>query len=108
MCSDDGTIRPFSHQPSHSLRNVYLSTLVFAYQVLPPGEKKTQKVAIGDSSGVLQCFSIKKGEVNVSFKTLPSSLKISSISLGRSAKQRDKIFVAAGNTVGMLPQMGIG
>jgi Bardet-Biedl syndrome 7 protein len=39
--------------------------------VLPPGEKKTQKVAVGDCSGVVQCLSVKKGEVALSFKTMP-------------------------------------
>ncbi len=43
-------------------------------QVLPlTEEKKTQKVAAGDLSGVVQCFSVKKGEFNVAFKTLPSA-----------------------------------
>lgn len=45
-------------------------------QVLPPGEKKTQKVAVGDCSGVIQCFSIKRGDVALSFKTMPSSQKV--------------------------------
>jgi hypothetical protein len=44
-------------------------------QVLPPGEKKTQKVAVGDLTGVLQCISIKKGDVSTAFKTLPSQAK---------------------------------
>lgn len=47
-----------------------------ALQVLPPGENKTQKVAVGDMSGVVQCFSVKKGEVVVSFKTLPGPQKV--------------------------------
>jgi hypothetical protein len=44
-------------------------------QVLPPGEKKTQKVAVGDLTGVLQCISIKKGDVSTAFKTLPNQAK---------------------------------
>jgi ATP sulfurylase len=44
--------------------------------VLPPGENKTQKVAVGDLSGVIQCFSVKKGEVVLAFKTLPSPHKV--------------------------------
>jgi Bardet-Biedl syndrome 7 protein len=36
-------------------------------------EKKTQKVAVGDLSGVVQCFSVKKTEFAVAFKTLPSA-----------------------------------
>lgn len=47
-----------------------------AVQVLPPGENKTQKVAVGDLSGVVQVFSVKRGEVVLSFKTLPSPLKV--------------------------------
>ena len=41
-------------------------------QVMPLGHNKQQKVAVGDSSGVIQCFSLKKGEVVVAFKTLPT------------------------------------
>eukprot|EP00882_Tetradesmus_deserticola_P032851 GHRQ01037474.1.p1 GENE.GHRQ01037474.1~~GHRQ01037474.1.p1 ORF type:complete len:156 (+),score=21.45 GHRQ01037474.1:730-1197(+) len=43
--------------------------------VLPPGENKTQKVAVGDLSGAVQCFCVKKGEVALTFKTLPSPQK---------------------------------
>lgn len=43
-------------------------------QVLPLGEeKKTQKVALGDLTGVVQCFSVKKSEIATAFKTLPVS-----------------------------------
>lgn len=44
--------------------------------MLPPGLNKTQKVVVGDQSGVLQCFSIKKGELALSFKTLPSDKQV--------------------------------
>ena len=46
-------------------------------QVLPFGEeKRTQKVAAGDQSGIVQCFSVKKGEIGLAFKTLPNSAKV--------------------------------
>jgi hypothetical protein len=67
--------------------------------VLPPGEHKTQKVVVGDQTGVVQCFSLRKGELALAFKSLPCAHRVSSLCLGRGAKQRDKIFVAAGNTV---------
>jgi hypothetical protein len=44
--------------------------------VLPPGEKKTQKVAVGDLTGVLQCISVKKGDISIAFKTLPNQSKV--------------------------------
>eukprot|EP00198_Chlamydomonas_reinhardtii_P000372 XP_001689707.1 bardet-biedl syndrome 7 protein [Chlamydomonas reinhardtii] len=85
-------------------------------------EKKTQKVAAGDMSGVVQCFSVKKGEFNVAFKTLPSAANkasgghpgtgrllrrrlhqglrlVTSLVLGKGKSQKDKIFVAAGNQI---------
>ncbi|MEW5302522.1 MAG: hypothetical protein WDW36_005300 [Sanguina aurantia] len=67
--------------------------------VLPISDaKKNQKVAVGDLSGVLQVFSIKRGELAIAFKTLPSA-KITSLTLGRGRSQRDKIFIAAGETI---------
>lgn len=56
-------------------------------QVLPPGENKTQKVAVGDLSGVVQCFSVKKGEVTLSFKTLPCQDKVACEALPMPLKQ---------------------
>ena len=47
-----------------------------ALRVLPPGEKKTQQVVVGDSTGVVQCFSVKKGEVALAFKTVPGPQKV--------------------------------
>ena len=69
-------------------------------QVLPQGQNRQQKVAVGDSAGVVQCVSVKKGEVSVSFKTLPTGQKVSHVTLGRGQLiQRDKIFVAQGQAV---------
>lgn len=64
--------------------------------VLPIGEKKIQKVAVGDSSGVVQCFSVKRGEIASSFKTLPNNQRVSSVNLGRAKAQRDRIIIATG------------
>eukprot|EP00878_Enallax_costatus_P041546 GHUV01048354.1.p2 GENE.GHUV01048354.1~~GHUV01048354.1.p2 ORF type:complete len:125 (+),score=18.20 GHUV01048354.1:461-835(+) len=55
--------------------------------VLPPGENKTQKVVVGDLSGVVQCFSVKKGEVTLSFKTLPSQDKVQGLHLSWTRSQ---------------------
>ncbi|CAG9766610.1 unnamed protein product [Ceutorhynchus assimilis] len=61
--------------------------------------KEPQKVAIADSEGILQVFSVKKDDIQIHFKTLPgpkiSSLKIS----GTTGSSHDKVFIAAGNEV---------
>ncbi|GAX76228.1 hypothetical protein CEUSTIGMA_g3672.t1 [Chlamydomonas eustigma] len=75
--------------------------------VLPVGEdKKTQKVAVGDLSGVIQSFGVKKGEIGLQFKTLPSNQKVTSLSLGKGKLQRDRIFVAAGNNIVGISRKG--
>jgi hypothetical protein len=49
----------------------YLSQLTI--KVLPlEDDRKNQRVACGDLSGVVQCFSVKRGEVTTAFKTLPA------------------------------------
>ncbi len=69
-------------------------------QVLPQGQNRQQKLAVGDSAGVIQCVSVKKGEIVAAFKTLPTGQRVSHVTLGRGqAIQRDKIFVAQGQTV---------
>ena len=57
-------------------------------------------MAVGDISGVLQCFSLKRNDVVAAFKTLPSGSPVSHVTLGKGQTQRDKIFVASGHTVG--------
>ena len=69
-------------------------------QVLPQGQNRQQKIAVGDSAGVVQCVSVKKGEVVAAFKTLPTGQRVSHVTLGKGqAVQRDRIFVAQGQTV---------
>uniref|UniRef100_A0A0K8T3A0 Uncharacterized protein n=4 Tax=Lygus hesperus TaxID=30085 RepID=A0A0K8T3A0_LYGHE len=61
--------------------------------------KGVQKVAFGGSDGVVQAFSIKKGELQVAFKTLPGE-PISSLELGgATGGVKDKIFVSCKNEV---------
>lgn len=59
------------------------------------GLKGLNKVAVGGLDGVLQIFTINKGEVQVSFKTLPGD-PIRVLQLGGSSGMiQDKIFVAS-------------
>ncbi|CAG0915803.1 unnamed protein product [Notodromas monacha] len=62
-------------------------------------EKATQKVVVGDQDGVLQVFHVKKGEINIIFRTLPET-RINRVSLSGSAgNPQDKIFACYGSTV---------
>ena len=61
-------------------------------QVLPFGEeKRTQKVAVGDQSGVIQSFSVKKGEIGLVFKTLPTSNKVTLLHGGRIVEAKARL-----------------
>ncbi|XP_048519315.1 Bardet-Biedl syndrome 7 protein homolog isoform X1 [Dendroctonus ponderosae] len=69
-------------------------------RLLPPStSKEPQKVAIADSEGILQLFSVRRDDIQIHFKTLPgppiTSLKVA----GASGTANDKIFIAAGNEV---------
>uniref|UniRef100_T1IN54 Bardet-Biedl syndrome 7 protein homolog n=1 Tax=Strigamia maritima TaxID=126957 RepID=T1IN54_STRMM len=69
-------------------------------KLLPPtGVNSVQKVIIGDEDGILQCFHLKDGELNVLFKTLPMGA-IKCVELGGAlGTPQDKIFIARSNTV---------
>lgn len=69
-------------------------------KVLPTKKaKEQQRFIIGDQNGVVQLLSAKKDEVNVHFKTVPSS-KITSVQLGGTVGGiSDKIFVAHENQI---------
>ncbi|XP_078044323.1 BBSome complex member BBS7 isoform X1 [Augochlora pura] len=58
--------------------------------------RQTQKFAVGDHDGVLHIYSIKKGELQVAFKSLPGP-KINKLVLGGTG--HDKIYIAHENTV---------
>ncbi|GIY85834.1 bardet-Biedl syndrome 7 protein homolog [Caerostris extrusa] len=69
-------------------------------KLLPAQEEKgCQRVAVADHYGVVQCFGMKKNEIQTNFKTLPGP-KIMRLELGGAIGTiRDKIFVASGGEV---------
>ncbi|CAG0887645.1 unnamed protein product [Darwinula stevensoni] len=70
------------------------------------GEKNQQKVAIGDSNGVLQVFGMKRTEPVLLFKTIPGD-KIRCLELaGAPGALQDKIFISAGSTVRAYTKKG--
>ena len=68
-------------------------------QLLPVGKKRQQKVALGDANGVVQCMAVKKGQTEAVFKTLPTRQPVSTVVLGASSAQADRIFSASGQTI---------
>ncbi|KAE8745660.1 hypothetical protein FOCC_FOCC007661 [Frankliniella occidentalis] len=70
-------------------------TLPSTMELLPAsGARLSQKVIIGDQEGVLQSFSMKKGEQQMVFKTLPGT-PISRVCLGGAIGTiKDKIFIS--------------
>jgi len=65
-------------------------------QVLPVGKKKQQKIAIGDDTGVLTVFYIKKGEVQYEWKSAALGREISSVVMQMA---KDKLFVGCGQSI---------
>ncbi|XP_030747216.1 Bardet-Biedl syndrome 7 protein homolog [Sitophilus oryzae] len=61
--------------------------------------KEQQKVAVADSEGILQVFSIKKDDIQLHFKTLPGPAIASLQTAGTAGTAHDKIFIACGNEV---------
>ncbi|TGZ38011.1 Bardet-Biedl syndrome 7 protein [Temnothorax longispinosus] len=69
--------------------------------IFPPNEatKQPQKFAVADHDGVLHIYGMKRGELQLSFKSLPGP-KIQRMVLGGSIGMvKDKIFIAYGSSV---------
>ena len=57
-------------------------------KLLPISKRSTQKVVVGDNAGVVNCFGMKKGEANSSFKTSPLSKEVRPPPLPNGASTR--------------------
>jgi len=64
--------------------------------ILPVGKKKQQKVVIGDDSGQLTVFYMKKGEVQIEWKSGELGREITSVVLQLG---KDKIFLGCGQSI---------
>jgi len=73
--------------------------------VLAQSGKKTQKMAVGDTAGIVQCFRFAKGEQEVTFKTLPEE-PVSALQPGEGPGQEDKLFVVRGSTLNGINKKG--
>ena len=75
-------------------------------RLLPLGKKRQQKVVVGDETGSLLCFGMKKTEVERVFKTPVLGKEASRVELGGEAAERDKIFMASSGTIGAFTKKG--
>ncbi|KAL6436979.1 hypothetical protein ACFW04_004954 [Cataglyphis niger] len=69
--------------------------------IFPPNEaiKQPQKFAVADHDGILHIYGMKKGELQLSFKSLPGP-KIHKMVLGGTiGMSRDKIYIAYDSSV---------
>ncbi|XP_011870374.1 PREDICTED: Bardet-Biedl syndrome 7 protein homolog isoform X2 [Vollenhovia emeryi] len=78
--------------------------------VFPPNEataaRQPQKFAVADHDGVVHIYGMKKGELQLSFKSLPGP-KIQKMVLGGSIGMvKDKIFIAYASSVKGLTRKG--
>jgi len=76
-------------------------------KILPSAKKKRQKVVIGDTSGVVTCVVLKKGDTETVFKNSnPTHREVTALSLGGARDLKDKIYVAFGQTIVGLKKKG--
>ncbi|KAH0552608.1 Bardet-Biedl syndrome 7 protein homolog [Cotesia glomerata] len=69
-------------------------------KILPATDSKsTQKFVVGDHDGILYIYGIKKGELQLIFKSLPGPKIEKTVLGGTIDTPKDKIFVAYGNSV---------
>jgi len=75
-------------------------------RLLPSKKKQQQKVLVGDDTGSLLCFGMKRYEQEQVFKTPPTGKEISRVELSGVDDERDKIFWASGSTVRAMTKKG--
>uniref|UniRef100_A0A061S2R3 Bardet-Biedl syndrome 7 protein n=1 Tax=Tetraselmis sp. GSL018 TaxID=582737 RepID=A0A061S2R3_9CHLO len=71
-----------------------------------PGKSRQQRVVLGDSKGLVQCFGVRKTEAVSIFKSLPLNQNITSLTVGNGEGQRDKAYIACDQTVRGMNKKG--
>lgn len=102
------SIEPFKMMELDLTRVDYLQAGITSPKTLQvlPLSGKTQKIAVGDSDGTLQCFGIRKGELQTVFK-FQASQKISRLVLGgQIGGPRERIFITSGVEVNAFTKKG--
>ncbi|KAK0159968.1 hypothetical protein PV328_007422 [Microctonus aethiopoides] len=69
-------------------------------QILPQLDpQQTQKFVVGDHDGIIHIYGVKKGELQLIFKSLPGEIIKKVVLGGTIGTPKDKIFFAYGNSV---------
>ena len=76
-------------------------------RLLPKGKKRQQTVVVGDQTGSLLCFAMKRDNMEQVFKTPPLEKEVTRVELGGAEPDdRDKIFMASSGTVRAYTRKG--
>jgi len=67
--------------------------------VFESGKSSQQKVVLGDRSGTLQCFGVRKTDTYNVFKSMPMQQSITSVTTGLGSGQGDKAYIASDQTI---------
>jgi hypothetical protein len=75
--------------------------------LLPKGKKRQQHVVVGDQTGALLCFAMKRDHMEQVFKTAAVDKEVNCVMLGGAEPDdRDKIFMASSGTVRAYTRKG--
>lgn len=75
-------------------------------KLLPLGKKRQQHVVVGDHTGSLLCFGMKRDHLEQVFKTPALEKECTRVELGGEKDGRDKIFMASSGTVRAYTKKG--
>jgi Bardet-Biedl syndrome 7 protein len=67
--------------------------------LLPKGKNPKQKFVVGEDSGAVTCFKIKRGDAEQVFQAEAASAEVDAVTLGGTAGKKDRIFICRGNVV---------
>jgi Bardet-Biedl syndrome 7 protein len=75
-------------------------------RLLPLGKKRQQQIVVGDHTGSLLCFGMKRDQVEQAFKSPALDKECTRVELGGEKDGRDKIFMASSGTVRAFTRKG--
>jgi Bardet-Biedl syndrome 7 protein len=75
--------------------------------LLPPGRKGTQKLVVGDDSGQVKAYEVKRGEVSTAFGfDVGGLVRCVVVGMGEDGAPRDKIFATQGASIVGMDRKG--